>query len=192
MSSDKFRFVECLAMIWTVNRCVNTFDVWTFNIFTKMLLKSKCITVLAFLTLECYVLTLSSDRLNIERGDRDVYDNPDCDSRTKTGCKCKDLNAECVNGTNCTRCRCKKTYATFLSSDSENGECVKNRHLLFISGKSLGMQSSKFHCCLALSLTNIHAWARNKTVWGFIASHKNAMSKDGVSRLLLYFFRYRN
>ena len=121
-----------------------------------MLLKFKCITVLAFLIFECYALSLSSDRLNIERGDRDVFDSPNCDSRTKTGCKCKDLNAECVD-INCTRCRCYETYATFLSSDGKNGECVKNRHLLFISGKSLGMQSSKFHCCLALSLTNIHA-----------------------------------
>ena len=104
-----------------------------------MLLKFKCITVLAFLILECYALSLSSDRLNIERGDRDVFDSPNCDSRTKTGCKCKDLNAECVD-INCTRCRCYETYATFLSSDGKNGECVKNRHLLFISGESLGMQ----------------------------------------------------
>ena len=108
-----------------------------------MLLKFKCITVLAFLILEYYVLSLSSGLLNIERGDRDVFDNLNCDSHTNPGCSCKGLYAECVEGTNCTRCRCSDTYATFLSSDGKNGECVTNRHLLFIPGKSLGMQFIK-------------------------------------------------
>ena len=95
-----------------------------------MLLKLKCITVLAFLTVGCYVLSLSSDRLNIERGERDIFDNPNCDS-TGRGCRdCDDFKATCVG--NCKRCKCSETYRTFLPSYATNGQCVKNRHLLFI------------------------------------------------------------
>ena len=100
-----------------------------------MSLKSNCIV--AFILLNCYVSPLST-RLNIERGDRDIFDNPNCDSPTKTGCKCKNLNAESVDGTNCKRCRCSSTYATFLSSNDKNdSRCVKNRLLLFIPGKHI-------------------------------------------------------
>ena len=106
-----------------------------FNTFSMMLLKFKCITVLAFLIVECYVLS-SSAQLNIERGERDVYDNPNCDSRTGDGCgNCDSLKATCVNGT-CKRCICPETHGTFVpSNDTNDGQCVKNRHLLFIPGK---------------------------------------------------------
>ena len=96
-----------------------------------MLLKLKCITVLAFLTVGCYVLSLSSDRLNIERGERDIFDNPNCES-PGGGCRnCGDFKATCVQG-NCKRCKCSETHRTFLPSDATNGQCVKNRDLLFI------------------------------------------------------------
>ena len=96
-----------------------------------MLLKFKCITVLAFLIVECYVLSLSA-WLNIERGDRDVFDNPNCDSPTGGGCRnCDGLKATCVG--NCKRCKCSETYRTFLPSYATNGQCVKNRRLLFLS-----------------------------------------------------------
>ena len=99
-----------------------------------MLLKFKCITVLAFLIVECYVLSLNA-QLNIERGERDVFDNPNCDSSTGVGCNCDDLKAACVNST-CKRCICPKTNGTFVpSNDTNDGQCVKNRHLLFIPGK---------------------------------------------------------
>ena len=95
-----------------------------------MLLKLECITVLAFLIVECYVLSLSSDRLNIDRGERDIFDNPTCDS-TGGGCRnCDDFKATCVG--NCKRCKCSETHKTFLPSDATNGQCVKNRRLLFI------------------------------------------------------------
>ena len=95
-----------------------------------MLLKLKCITVLAFLIVECYVLSLSSDRLNIDRGERDIFDNPTCDS-TGGGCRnCDDFKATCVG--NCKRCKCSETQRTFLPSNATNGQCVKNRRLLFI------------------------------------------------------------
>ena len=105
-----------------------------FNAFFMMLLKFKCITVLAFLIVECYVLSLSA-RLNIERGERDVFDNPNCDSSTELGCNCGDLEATCVNPT-CKRCKCSEAHGTFVpSNDTNDGQCVKNRHLLFIPGK---------------------------------------------------------
>ena len=106
-----------------------------FNIFSKMLLKFKCITVLAFVIVECYILSLSA-RLNIEREERDVFDNPNCDSSTGVGCRnCETLKATCSNST-CKRCKCSETHGTFLSSnDTNDGQCVKNRHLLFIPGK---------------------------------------------------------
>ena len=106
-----------------------------FNTFSMMLLKVKCITVLAFLIVECYVLSLSA-RLNIKRGERDVFDNPNCDSSTGVGCRnCEALKAVCVNSI-CKRCKCSEAHGTFLSSnDANDGQCVKNRHLLFIPGK---------------------------------------------------------
>ena len=99
-----------------------------------MSLKFKCIAALAFIA-ELFVLS-STAQLNIERGYRDTFDNPDCDSLTQNTCNCDNLNAHCVNST-CKRCRCSPTYATFLSSNGKSGQCVKNRHLLFIPGKSL-------------------------------------------------------
>ena len=95
-----------------------------------MLLKLKCITVLAFLIVECYILSLSA-RLNIERGERDIFDNPNCESPTGSGCNCGALKATCLNS-NCKRCKCSETHRTFLPSYATNGQCVKNRRLLFI------------------------------------------------------------
>ena len=80
---------------------------------------------------KCYVLSLSA-RLNIDRGDRDIFDNPNCDSPTGGGCRnCSALKATCLNY-NCKSCKCSETHRTFLPSDATNGQCVKNRDLLFI------------------------------------------------------------
>ena len=102
-----------------------------------MSLKLKCIAALAFIV-ELFVLS-STAQLNIERGYRDTFDNPNCDSLTQNACNCDNLNAHCVDSVNstCKRCRCSPAYATFLSSNGKSGKCVKNRHLLFIPGKSL-------------------------------------------------------
>ena len=99
-----------------------------------MLLKFESIAALAFLIVEFYVSSLST-QLNIERGVRDIFDNPNCDSSNKNGCHCNDLNAECVD-TTCKRCRCSSTNSTFRPSNNTNGRCVKDRYLLFINGKS--------------------------------------------------------
>ena len=100
-----------------------------------MLLKFESIAALAFLIVEFYVLSLST-QLNIERGVRDIFDNPNCNSSIQNRCdSCDGFNAECVDST-CKRCRCSSTNATFRPSNDKNGGCVKDRYLLFILGKS--------------------------------------------------------
>ena len=121
-----------------------------------MLQSFKCITVFIFLIMDCFVLSLSAPRLNIERGDRDVFDNPKCYSSTGDGCRnCGDLKATCVNDT-CKRCICSETHGTFLpSNDTNDGQCVKNRHLLFIPGKSVDqyiVYKNVMICCFTYSL----------------------------------------